>query len=158
MKDLVEAIFRYGGKGCRSVAVVVAPFGLDSIKCELTDYIEAFWLENPQFEKPEPKLAQRFAYNKAMERPQAWLDDFLLQEGGLEMDQDFICYWVEGDETKVQELAKRFAGQLQSIYITEPDITIPDHSDKVEYLSDAQRPPIYWKPDGTDILRWLISG
>ncbi len=158
MKDLVEGVFRYGGKGCRSVAIVVSPFSLNSIKCELTDYIETFWLENPQFEKPKAKLKQRFAYNKAIERPQAWLDDFLLQEGGLEMDQDFICYWVQGEEEKVQELADRFNGQLQSIYITEPDVTIPGHSYNVEYLSDAQRPPIFWKPDGTDVLKWLISG
>lgn len=158
MKDLVEAIFRYGGKGCRSVAVVVSPFALDAFKCELTDYIESFWLENPQHEKPEPKLAQRFAYNKAIERSQAWLDDFLLQEGGLEMDQDFICYWVQGEESKAGELAERFSDQLQSIYITEPDITIPGYNESIEFLSDAQRPPIYWKPDGTDILQWLISG
>src|SRR5699024_9486221 len=45
MEGMTEAIFRYGGKGCRSVAIVVAPWSLDSIKCEFTDYIEAFWLD-----------------------------------------------------------------------------------------------------------------
>lgn len=157
MEDLVEAIFRYGGKGCRSVAVVVSPFLLEDIKCELTDYIEAFWLDNPQYEKPKPKLKQRFAYNKAIERPQAWLDDFLLQQGGLELDQDFICYWVQGDEQKVSELADEFDEQLQSIYITHPDIKIHDCENKIEYLSDAQSPPIFWKPDGVDVLEWLIN-
>lgn len=157
MEDLVEAIFRYGGKGCRSVAVVVSPFLLEDIKCELTDYIEVFWLDNPQHEKPKPKLKQRFAYNKAIERPQAWLDDFLLQEGGLELDQDFICYWVQGDEQKVSELADEFGDQLQSIYITHPDIKIHDCENKIEYLSDAQSPPIFWKPDGVDVLEWLIN-
>ncbi len=39
MKDLAEGIFRYGGKGCRSVANVVSPFSLNSVKSELTDYI-----------------------------------------------------------------------------------------------------------------------
>ncbi len=157
MEDLVEAIFRYGGKGCRSVAVVVSPYSLDEIKCELTDYIETFWLDNPQHEKPKPKLKQRFAYNKAIERPQAWLDDFLLQEGGLELDQDFICYWVQGDEQKVSEMAEVFGKQLQSIYITHPDVSIPNYEDRVEFLSDAQSPPIYWKPDGTDVLKWLLE-
>jgi|AntRauTorcE11897_2_1112592.scaffolds.fasta_scaffold02558_3 hypothetical protein len=155
MQDLTEAIFRYGGKGCRSVAVVVSPFSLDEIKCEFTDYIEAFWLDNPQHEKPRPKLKQRFAYNKAIERPQAWLDDFLLQEGGLELDQDFICYWVQGDEKTVSELTDTLGDQFQSIYITQPDITIPGFDDNIEFLSDAQQPPVYWKPDGTDIIQWL---
>jgi len=157
MKDLAEAIFRYGGKGCRSAAIVVSPYKLDEIKCELTDYIEAFWLDNPQHVKPKPKLRQRFAYNKAIERPQAWLDDFLLQEGGLEMDQDFICYWLQGDENRARDIASRFSEELQSIYVTHPDVSIPGFENKVEFLSDAQRPPIYWKPDGIDILKWLVS-
>ena len=157
MQDLVEAIFRYGGKGCRSVAVVVSPYSLNEIKCELTDYIEAFWLDNPQHEKPKQKLKQRFAYNKAIGRPQAWLDDFLLQEGGLELDQDFICYWVRGDKQKVIELSDEFGDQLQSIYITDPEISIPGKEEQLEFLSDAQTPPIFWEPDGKDVLAWLIK-
>lgn len=157
MEELVEAIFRYGGKGCRSVAVVVAPFGLDEIKCELTDYIESFWLDNPQHATPGPKLEHRFAYNKAVERPQTWLDDFLLQEGGLEMDQDFICYWVQGDEKKTAELAAQFGEQLQSVYITDPDTVIPGFEERTEYLPDAQKPPLAWKPDGVDTLEWLVE-
>lgn len=157
MEDLTEAIFRYGGKGCRSVAVVVSPYSLDSIKCEFTDYIEAFWMNNPQYEKPSPKLKHRFAYNKAIERSQAWLDNFLLQEGGLELDQDFICYWVQGDEQMAAELATRFDKQLQSVYITHPNVTIPGCENRTEFLSDAQHPPIFWKPDGVDVLGWLIK-
>lgn len=157
MVDLVEAIFRYGGKGCRSVAVVISPFSLDAIKCEMTDYIEAFWLENPQHEKPKPKLRNRFAYNKAIGRSQAWLDEFLLQEDGLELDQDFICYWVQGDKQKAGELAGSFGDQLQNIYITHPEIEIPGQQHRTEYLSDAQQPPIFWKADGVDVLQWLTK-
>ncbi|HEX6982543.1 MAG TPA: acyl-CoA reductase [Balneolaceae bacterium] len=158
MKDLVEGIFRYGGKGCRSVAIVVSPFSLNSIRCELTDYTESFWLESPQHLAPSPKLKQQFAYNKAIERPQAWLDDFLLQEGGLELDQDFICYWVQGSESTAAELAKKYGDELQSIYITHPDIEITGYEDRTEFLSDAQQPPINWKPDGVDTLEWLMKG
>jgi hypothetical protein len=121
----------------------------------LTDYIESFWLENPQHSKPAPKLKHQVAYNKALKRSQAWLDDFLIQEGGLEMDQDFVCYWVQGNESTVAELANFFNGQLQSIYIPHPDINIPEYEQRTEYLSDAQQPPISWKPDGVDSLEWL---
>lgn len=141
MQDLVESIFRYGGKGCRSVAIVVSPFSLDEIKCELTDYVESFWLDNPQHASPSPKLRQQYAYNKAIERPQAWLDYFLLQEGGIELDQDFICYWTSGDESTVASLAKEYSDQLQSIYVPHPDLTVPGWEDRTEYLSDAQQPP-----------------
>ncbi|MDX1671383.1 MAG: hypothetical protein R3211_03520 [Balneolaceae bacterium] len=157
MEELVEAIFRYGGKGCRSVALVVSPFGLDDIKCELTDYIESFWLHNPQHDKPAPKLKYRFAYNKSVERSQAWLDHFLLQQGGLELDQDFICYWVEGDRKKAGELARSFGKDLQSIYVTDPQQTIPGLESRTELLGNAQQPPLYWKPDGVDTLEWLLK-
>lgn len=157
MQDLTEAIFRYGGKGCRSVAIVVSPFPLVEIKCELTDYIESFWLKNPQHETPPQKLKQQFAYNKAVERPQVWLDHFLLQEGGLELDQDFVCYWQQGDQSTVAELAGTFEGDLQNIFVAHPDIKIPGWAERTEFLSDAQQPPISWKPDGVDTLSWLIK-
>ena len=47
IEDLVEAIFRYGGRGCRSVAVVVSPTRFSKLKCHFQDYVEAFWLKNP---------------------------------------------------------------------------------------------------------------
>jgi len=156
MEDLVEAIFRYGGQGCRSVAIVVSPFELDDIKCELTDYVEQFLMHNPQHLKPGKALKQRYAYNKAIGRPQAWLDDFLIQQGGLELDRDFICYWVPGDEEKAAELAGEYEGEVQSVYVTEDDITIPGWQDRTELLANAQRPHLDWQPDGIDTVEWLI--
>jgi hypothetical protein len=156
MQDLIEGIFRYGGKGCRSVAVVVSPFSLDEIQGELANYLEPFWLENPPHEEPSSKLKQQYAYNKAIERSQFWLNYFLLQEGGLELDQDFVCYWLQGDESTVSDIADRYSQNLQSIYITNPAIEIPEWQERTEILAEAQQPPISWKPDGTDTLEWLI--
>lgn len=69
--DLVEAIFRYGGQGCRSVAVVVSPIRFRNLKCHFQDYVEAFWLKNPQLKRPSPVLEYQFAYNKSIARDQA---------------------------------------------------------------------------------------
>lgn len=157
MEDLTEAMLRYGGKGCRSVATVVSPYSLDEIKSELSDSVKSFWLENPPHQTPAPKLKQQFAYNKGIERPQAWLDYFLLQEGGLEFDQDFICYWLQGDESTVKELSKKYGDQLQSIYLADSDVVVPGWEERTELLSDAQQPPISWKPDGVDTLQWLTK-
>ncbi|MDZ7694538.1 MAG: acyl-CoA reductase [Balneolaceae bacterium] len=157
INNLVEGIFRYGGKGCRSVALVVAPFGLDEISNELEESVHSFWEESPQHKKPGPKLKHRQAYNKAVEQTQLWLEDFLIQEGGLEFDQDFICYWIEGDKHQAAELAEQFGEQHQSIYITNPDTKIPGFGDRTEHLENAQQPPINWKPDGVDTIEWLIN-
>lgn len=157
INELVEAILRYGGKGCRSLATIVSPMPLDEVKEVLTAHMRAFWQENPQHLEPAPKLKQQFAYNKAIDRPQLWLDYFLLQEGGLEFDQDFICYWVQGNESTAATLADRYQDQLQSIYTADKNIVVPGFSSEMEDLATAQQPPISWKPDGVDTLAWLVK-
>lgn len=157
LRELVDGIFRYGGKGCRSVAVVVSPFSMDEVKDELTEQAKQFWLENPQHEIPPAKLKQQFAYNEAIERPQLWLKYFLLQEGGLELDQDFVCYWVQGDKSTVAELSQQYGSQLQSVYVTDSQEEITDLKQEIELLSNVQKPALSWKPDGVDLLEWLIN-
>ena len=155
LDDLIEAIFRYGGMGCRSVAMVVSPFRIDEIREEFADQVKQFWFDNPQHEYPSPKLKQQFAYNEAIERPQLWLEYFLLQEEGLELDQDFICYWVPGDESTVVSLAEKFDEQLQSVYVTDSESAIDELEQQVEVLQNAQQPSLSWRPDGVDTLVWL---
>ena len=153
MQNLVEAAFRYGGKGCRSVAMVVTKFPLDSTKCGFTDYIESFWLKNPQHQKPKPNLHYQFAYNKGIGRSQAWLDDFLIQESEELPETDFTLNWVFGDEEKVKELKSQFGEMVQSVYTTGKKI----EGLETDFLSQAQRPPLWWKPDGMDVIEALCE-
>lgn len=146
--DLVEAIFRYGGQGCRSVAFVVSPIRFNKLKCHFQDYIESFWLKNPQHKKPSEALAYQFAYNKAIGREQAWLDDFLIQESEEFPELDFTLHWVEGDETKLKELKEKFGSAVQTVYTAGEKIEGLD----TELLSLAQRPPLWWEPDGVKLL------
>ncbi|RNC79671.1 MAG: hypothetical protein ED557_14210 [Balneola sp.] len=146
--DLVEAIFRYGGQGCRSVAVVVSPIRFNKLKCHFQDYIESFWLKNPQLRKPKEALAYQFAYNKSIERPQAWLDDFLIQESEDFPELDFALHWVQGDESKVLELREKFGGVVQTVYSAGEQI----EGIKTEFLSQAQTPDLWWEPDGVAII------
>lgn len=152
-EELVEAILRYGGKGCRSVAVVVADFGLNEVKEELQTSIRNFWRENPQHQKPAPELKYQFAYNKGIQRNQLWLEDLLIQETDELPETDFTVNWVKGDEERVRALRMKFGEVVQSVY------TIGSGIDglKTELLSKAQRPPLYWKPDGVDIFRSLLN-
>jgi len=148
LRDMIEAVFRYGGKGCRSVAVIVSPFSLSKVKCHFTDYVEEFWLNNPQLKKPKENLAYQFAFNKAIERDQAWLDDFLVQETNDFPEQEFVLNWVVGDHEKVKELKSRFGNSVQAVYRTGENI----FGIKTEFLSNAQTPDLWWEPDGIPIL------
>lgn len=156
MEDLTEAVFRYGGKGCRSVSLVVAPFHLNSQKCEFTDYVESFWLKNPQHQKPSAGLFHRYAANKALGIQQAWLDDFLLEESLEYPDQPFILHWAKGGLEEVHLILDRYSDGLQSVYKNDAS---SEHSIKTkiefENLSQAQTPPIWWKPDNVDTIAWL---
>lgn len=154
---LAESVFRYGGQGCRSVAIVVAPFDLDEIKCEFTDYIETFWLNQPQHKKPEPSLFYRYAYNRAVEHPQAWLDDFLIEQTRRKPDHDHLLTWIHDTPDIVPELEEWLGPELQSIYVPYRQLRIPGLQREVEYLSEAQKPPIDWQPDGVDPVEWLLA-
>lgn len=153
LKDLMEAIFRYGGKGCRSVAMVVSPLLLNPIKCHFTDYVEVFWLRNPQLKKPNPKLAYQFAFNKAIERNQAWLDDFLIQESEDFPEDEFTVNWVIGGEEKVRELKTKFGSSVQSVYTSGKKI----NGLETDFLSEAQKPNLWWKPDGIEVIESILD-
>lgn len=155
MKDLTEAVFRYGGAGCRSVAVVVAPYHLNSQKCSFTDYVEAYWLDNPQHKKPFDNLYYRFAYNKAVQIPQAWLNDFLIEENLSEPVEQFLLYWVKGNKNDVENIIHKYRKGLQSVYIQAGSSINEIAGIETKTLSKAQTPPVYWKPDGVDSIAWL---
>lgn len=151
--DLTEAILRYGGKGCRSVAVVVADFSLDEVKEELRSAIQEFWEENPQHQKPDADLKYQFAYNEGIQRNQLWLKDFLIQETDELPETDFTVNWVKGDEEKARQFRTQFGELVQTVYTTGNKI----EGLKTEELRLAQRPPIWWKPDGVDVVEELIE-
>jgi len=148
MTDLVEAVFRYGGQGCRSVAVVVSPTGFKELICPLQDYIEAFWLKNPQHKQPNPALEYQFAYNKAIARDQAWLEYFLIQESEDFPELDFTLHWVKGDEAKLKELKERYGTAVQTVYTAGQNI----EGINTEFLSEAQTPNLWWPPDGVAVI------
>lgn len=154
IKALTEAIARYEGKGCRSVAVVVSPISLRSVQCHLIDFFESYWTNNPPVSKQRERLKYRIAYNKAISRSHVPMDIFLIEENDPDLDENVI-YWLKGGPDKVQELADHFADQVQNIYVTGNNVTIAGWQHRTDWLSRAQCPPISWKPDGVDVLKWL---
>jgi hypothetical protein len=146
--DLVEAIFRYGGQGCRSVAVVVSPTRFKNLKCHFQDYVEAFWLKNPQLKRPTPALEYQFAYNKSIARDQAWMDHFLIQESEDFPELDFTLHWIKGDESKLKELKERYGNTVQTVYTAGQKI----EGLQTEFLSQAQTPNLWWEPDGVGVI------
>jgi hypothetical protein len=151
-QQLTEAMLRYGGKGCRSVAVVVARFGLDEAREALRESFQKFWDVNPQHQKPAGDLKYQYAYDQGIQRKQIWLEDFLIQESEELPETDFTVNWVNGDEDKARKLRMEFESLVQSVYTGGCEI----EGIETEPLAKAQRPPLWWKPDGVDIIKELI--
>ena len=150
--ELAEAMLRYGGKGCRSVAVVVAPFGLNEVREELKQAITSYWKRNPQHQEPTPDLKYQYAYNEGIQRNQLWMDDFLIQNSEELPETDFTVNWIKGNKDKIRDLRVSFGQKVQSVYTCEEVIEGID----TEPLGMAQSPPLYWKPDGVDVIKNLI--
>lgn len=155
MRMLTEAAMRYGGNGCRSVAIVVAPFSFRSKACNITDFAEEYLIRLSEPSREDPLLYHRYAYNKAVGIHQIWLDRFLIEENDAEPEIPGLIHWVVGDRDTTSKMSERFGARLQSVYVTDPKIKIKRV--KTELLADAQRPPIDWKPDGIDAIQWLTN-
>ncbi len=155
MRMLIEAAMRYGGNGCRSVAMVVAPFSFRSKACNITDFAEEYLIRLIEPSKEDPLLYHRYAYNKAVGIHQIWLERFLIEETDAEPEIPGLIHWVVGDRETTSQLAERFGEGLQSVYVTDPEVEIKGV--KTEPLANAQRPPIDWKPDGVDAIQWLTK-
>lgn len=155
MKQLIDAVLRYAGLGCRSVAMVVAPFAFTLNSCNFTDYVESFWVMNPQKERPPASLYHRYAMNKAVGISQIWLDDFLIEEDLKKPDHNFILQWIVGGEDVMMEIITDYGSGLQSIYSTDRYIGTEIANRVLEPLDEAQIPPIWWRPDGVDTIAWL---
>lgn len=157
---LAEAVLRYDGKGCRSVALIVTPEDLRRYSGGLRRALERHQEANYGPQGRPALLDYRHAYNRTVHRDSELMGGRLLQHEGFEFDHDRIIYWTRGGPERVRELAERFAGSLQSVYV--PDVQtleegIQELSRPVELLEQAQRPPLDWQPDGRDPMAWLAG-
>lgn len=174
--QLIEAIVRHGGKGCRSVGVVVCPVGLDELKNPLEEALKSALIEAEIEANPDSKLskheakqnkltsvAYKKAYNLAIDRSFLCVGDWLIEEHSVEQvpepKSNRVVYWVKADVEVLGSLMERFGLALQSMYYLGADNSsfkgLLNDFTNIESIDRAQRPPLYWKPDGVDVLRYL---
>lgn len=146
-RDLMEAVLRYGGKGCRSVALVYAYASLEEVAPLLTEAANEWFHQNKLDPKPLPFVRYRKAYNDAVGVPSLLLGSHLMQAGVASPDHPEIVYWQ--DYQSPIQVKMNYSGILQEVYGCGNTELTP--------LNQAQRPPINWKPDGVDTLRWIVN-
>lgn len=195
LSDLAEAMFRYQGKGCRSVAVVYCEKTLGQVEEQLAPIIDKWFQKNAVF-RPGNKIADlRHAYNMAVGIPSVRIGGFVIQEGVVSIDHPEIIFWQRNKS--LSDIVNEFGNGLQQIYIggtvdtthVQADIgtrittsclesnetgfhteTVADQAkvrdydskktgraDLLDRLENAQEPALDWKPDGMDVLKWLLT-
>jgi len=157
LKDLMEAILRYQGNGCRSVGVVYCNQPLRNAIKTVQPLSDA-WMKTNQTEfGPLNSLKWRYAFNSAVGISQCWIGNALLQEGIPVIGHHQIIYWQHKD--RLAEQIRQFGGGIQQLYVTgELDRSNIDiEVGKMDDLKNAQAPPLFWKPDGVDTLEWLMK-
>ena len=174
--QLIEAVVRHGGKGCRSVGVVVCPVGLSELQNPLEEALKSTLVEAEIEANPDSKLvkqeakknkltsvAYKKAYNLAIDRTFLCVGDWLIEEHSVEQvpepRSNRVVYWVKADVEVLGSLVERFGLALQSVYYLGADNSslegLLNAFSNIESIDYAQRPPLYWKPDGVDVLRYL---
>ncbi|MDI6402358.1 hypothetical protein QLX67_10140 [Balneolaceae bacterium ANBcel3] len=171
--ELVEAIMRYEGQGCRSVAVVVAPDALEDSFPVLKPQIRAFLKDNRPYHPQSPGTAYWKSYLKSVGKPALKAGPMIFTDDPSMAGKKQFITWIQGGINEVESIASRFGKSIQNIYLedesyldmeknavlsgknTEKSVT-ETHPDVFERLSRAQKPNISWKPDGEDALEWLL--
>jgi hypothetical protein len=147
LSDLCEAMFRYGGRGCRSVAIVYSAKTLREIQNELSTMAQQWFSKNRYLEKPNQVVLYRHAYNRAVGITSILAGSHVIQEGTPSPDYPEVIYWQPLSDAHT--VRNNYGPALQEVYNSATVNTTT--------LSLAQRPPIDWKPDGTDTLKWLLT-
>lgn len=192
--EFMDALMRHGGKGCRSVGVVVSPVGLNELRIPLENAMKNVLEQNGSLRQANTleqsdalkqnnsanlkkaeiplqggnrsestRLTYKKAYNIAVDRVFVDVGDWMIEEHPIEYvpepSNNRVVYWVHANQEDLVNLVERFGSALQSIYYVGPkasDVKKPyTYSFDIESIDSAQRPPLYWKPDGIDILRYL---
>ncbi len=153
---LAEDALLHEGLGCRNVALIFAPDGLDA-----DPYFEALSVFRgtfPAHPSTSGSLKMQQAFLAAVNAPHAYGEGlvYLVSRGDAEVQSPAHIRWVPyQDLAEVQAWITDHCGELQLVAarraVSEKLVT----SVETVVLGDAQRPTLDWTPDGRDTIGFL---
>lgn len=155
---LAEDVILHEGFGCRNVAVVWAPRGLDA-----DPYFEAFAHARAVYPAPAStpaRLKLPAAFLRATKQPHAALDGdgLLVSRGAPEPQTPGHLRWTEYDDvSEAHRWIAANANHLQLVAARAGLLPALPAAVAPVALGDTQRPPLDWRPDGVDTLGWLAG-
>ncbi|MFW6348069.1 MAG: acyl-CoA reductase [Cyclonatronaceae bacterium] len=165
-KALHEALFRYEGKGCRSLNTIFTPDAEKLLahfkQAKEQEFRQNRYVHEHIFPKtPAPRIHYLKAFNEGINRPYVQIGRFMIQVSEPQPDVEELITLTTLPESKREEGLSSFIENcgtgFQSLYAHQSSLSESSERLPFEPLGDAQCPPVHWTPDGIDPLAWLIK-
>ncbi len=156
LEQLAEDVLLHEGFGCRNVAVLWAPKGQspDDLLSSFANFRGVF----PAHEATPGRIKMQRAFLEALDVPHAYGDglEFLMSKGDPEPQKPGHLRWSE--YSSLAEVEKWLGEHRDEVQIVVARPGLQERLDLVIPLvapGDAQRPPLDWWPDGTNVMTFL---
>lgn len=158
LDGLALDVLLHEGMGCRNVALIMVPAGLDPDNClEHFAEMRGFFPAHPS---TSGRLSIQQAYLAATGQPHAYGDglEFLLSKGAPEIQPPGHVRWVEyRDQDELVSIIEALRDEIQCIVAQEELSEQLPSSWNVGSFGSTQMPALDWRPDERDTIDFLCG-
>lgn len=158
LDDLALDVLLHEGMGCRNVALIFAPAGLEPDRC--LEHLAQTRGIFPAHPSTPGRLEMQRAYLAAIKQPHAYGDglEFLISKGPPEVQVPGHIRWVEyGDLDEVIRLVSAILSEVQCVVARDRLCEKLPEIWGAQLLGTTQRPALAWRPDGRDTIDFLCN-
>ncbi len=156
LHHLAEALMRYSGNGCRSVKLIASPLSLDEVKHRLELTFQQF--NRVDIKEQDKNVRREIAFALATGKSTVQAGEKIIRS---ELDfklNDNVIPWVQTGPDQLADFVNEKSLAVQNVYVEDRNMALKGVlNDRLDLLSKAQTPEIYWCPDGIDPLKWIVQ-
>jgi hypothetical protein len=152
--SLASDVLPHEGRGCRSVAIVLAPNGLPPDR--FVEQANRFRRNFPPHGGTLLAVGRAVRLLNAVEEPFIQGDGFVLIEGDVALREPCIVRWVRyKEESEPTAWLERNRRLVQVVVSSESAAHIIPQDIEGCRFGEGQDPPLSWCPDGVDTMAFL---
>ncbi len=158
LDDLAMDVLLHEGMGCRNVALIFAPAGLELDQC--LEHLAQMRAVFPAHPSTPGRLKMQQAYLAAVNQPHAYGEglEFLISKGPPEVQIPGHVRWVVyKDMNEVIHLIEEMRNKVQCMVARGGLCEKLPKSWNAQLLGTTQRPKLAWMPDGMDTIDFLCN-
>ncbi|MXZ16765.1 MAG: hypothetical protein F4Z16_05285 [Rhodothermaceae bacterium] len=158
LDDLALDVLLHEGMGCRNVALIFAPAGLEPDQClEHLARVRGIFPAHPS---TPGRLEMQRAYLAAVKQSHAYGDglEFLVSKGPPEVQVPGHVRWVEYEDLdEVIRFVEATFSEVQCVVARDRLCEKLPETWDAQPLGTTQKPALAWKPDGRDTIDFLCN-